>query len=199
MCGSNPEVAPEVNKAKCFAGCALGFGIVTLLGFGVPGGGWVSSIGGLLGLIAGSMLCCCGPKSPGQGGGIHIAAAVLGIISSVCYLVGTILCIVVIIQVNTEVNDAIGDDACKQNCDDADPSSYSEYYTVQDCKDFCDSELVDGIQDLATTATLVFTLALGVPTIIFSLIALGLQIPMIVFCFKAKKAIDAEAGGPTVK
>ena len=199
MCGSNPEVAPEVNKAKCFAGCALGFGIVTLLGFGVPGGGWVSSIGGLLGLIAGSMLCCCGPKSPGQGGGIHIAAAVLGIISSVCYLVGTILCIVIIIQVNTEVNDAIGDDACKQNCDDADPSSYSEYYTVQDCKDMCDSQFVDAVQDTVATATLVVTLALGVPTIIFSLVTIGLQIPMIVFCFKAKKAIDAEAGGPTVK
>ena len=66
MCGSNPEVAPEVNKAKCFAGCALGFGIVTLLGFGIPGGALVSSIGGLLGLIAGSMLCCCGPKSKGS-------------------------------------------------------------------------------------------------------------------------------------
>ena len=199
MCGSNPEVAPEVNKAKCFAGCALGFGIVTLLGFGIPGGALVSSIGGLLGLIAGSMLCCCGPKSPGQGGGIHIAAAVLGIISSVCYLVGTILCIVVIIQVNTEVNDAIGDDACKQNCDDADPSSYSEYYSVQDCKDICDSQFVDAVQDTVATATLVVTLALGVPTIIFSLVTIGLQIPMIVFCFKAKKAIDAEAGGPTVK
>ena len=43
------------------------------------------------------------------------------------------------------------------------------------------------------------SLALGVPTIIFSLVTIGLQIPMIVFCFKAKKAIDAEAGGPTVK
>ena len=199
MCGSDPSVAPEVNKAKCFAGCALGFGIVTLLGFGIPGGALVSSIGGLLGLIAGSMLCCCGPKSPGQGGGIHIAAAVLGIISSVCYLVGTILCIVVIIQVNTEVNDAIGDETCKQNCDDADPSSYSEYYSVQDCKDICDSQFVDAVQDTVATATLVVTLALGVPTIIFSLVTIGLQIPMIVFCFKAKKAIDAEAGAPTVK
>ena len=199
MCGSSPEVAPEVNKAKCFAGCALGFGIVTLLGFGVPGGGWVSSIGGLLGLIAGSMLCCCGPKSKGQGGGIHIAAAVLAIISTICYLVGAILCVVAIITINAEVNDSIGDETCKQNCDDAPSTSYSEYYSVQDCKDICDSQFVDAVQDTVATATLVVTLALGVPTIIFSLVTIGLQIPMIIFCFKAKKAIDAEAGGPTVK
>ena len=98
MCGSNPEVAPEVNKSKCFAGCALGFGIVTLLGFGVPGGGWVSSIGGLLGLIAGSMLCCCcGPKATGRR---HPAAAVLAIISTICYLVGMHPRVVAIITIN---------------------------------------------------------------------------------------------------
>lgn len=196
MCGSNPEVAPEVNKAKCFAGCALGFGIVTLLGFGVPGGGWVSSIGGLLGLIAGSMLCCCGPKSKGQGGGIHIAAAVLAIISTICYLVGAILCVVAIITINAEVNDAVSDDACKTQCETT-YQSMPDY--IQTCKDNCDSEFVDAVQDTVATGTLVVTLALGVPTIIFSLVTLGLQIPMIVFCFKAKKAIDAEAGAPTVK
>ena len=196
MCGSNPEVAPEVNKSKCFAGCALGFGIVTLLGFGIPGGALVSSIGGLLGLIAGSMLCCCGPKSKGQGGGIHIAAAVLAIISTVCYLVGAILCVVAIITINAEVNDSVSDDACKTQCETT-YQSMPDY--IQTCKDNCDSEFVNAVQDTVATGTLVVTLALGVPTIIFSLIALGLQIPMIVFCFKAKKAIDAEAGGPTVK
>ena len=38
MCGSNPEVAPEVNKAKCFAGCAIGF-------FIFPFGSGISSFG----------------------------------------------------------------------------------------------------------------------------------------------------------
>ena len=35
MCGSNPELSPEVNSAKCIGGTALGFAIVTLVGFAI--------------------------------------------------------------------------------------------------------------------------------------------------------------------
>ena len=48
------------------------------------------------------MLCCCGPKSKGQGGGLHRAAAVLAILSTICYLVGAILCVVAIIRINAD-------------------------------------------------------------------------------------------------
>ena len=94
MCGSNPELAPEVNKAKCIAGNVLGFGIVTLLGFGIPGGALVSSIGGLLGLIAGSMLCCCGPKEAGKGACTHTAAMVMCILGAICHLIGSLWLII---------------------------------------------------------------------------------------------------------
>ena len=33
MCGNNPNVAPQVNNAKCIGGTALGFAIVTIIGF----------------------------------------------------------------------------------------------------------------------------------------------------------------------
>ena len=235
MCGSNPEVAPEVNKAKCFAGCALGFGIVTLLGFGVPGGGWVSSIGGLLGLIAGSMLCCCGPKSKGQGGGLHRAAAVLAILSTICYLVGAILCVVAIIRINADPANAFRA-SCSSRCEmlfddlensftyddgeggyhdgEGQRSAYrydyhrGQYYIHchgwvecdpvwelslrECCKNSCNDYHCDDYDDYHRGHCFV-AVGNNYTTIVSSLIAIGLQIPLIIFSFKAKKVIDAEA------
>ena len=58
MCGSNPELSPEVNSAKCIGGTALGFAIVTLIGFAIVPWGLVSALAGLFGVIAGSIVCC---------------------------------------------------------------------------------------------------------------------------------------------
>ena len=218
MCGSNPELAPEVNKAKCIAGNVLGFGIVTLLGFAVPGGGGIlPSIGGLLGLIAGSILCCCGPKTKGTGGGQHMAAAVLGILAAILHIVGAILVIVAIIAVNTAVAGASG--AVSSACDDACDQSYGpDMYTedecnsyfgtscadqIASCKETCGGAATSGaaasVQAAAQTGALVLTLALGLPTIIFAVLCFGLEVALAVFCFKARTAIAAEGGGPTVQ
>jgi hypothetical protein len=243
MCGSNPEVAPEVNKAKCFAGCAIGFGMATF-GFGLAalilsrgasalGYAWVSSIGGLLGVIGGLMLCCCGPKSKGQGGGLHLKTAVLAILSTICYLVGAILCVVVVVAVTLDPLSAFRpsctslpcydiDTSCSSRCekeseDFANTFSYDEgegerwaYYYYKPDQGWVEGDPVwerrnrecqEGCKTypgVIGELIRVVTLAVGVPTIVFSLIAIGLQIPLIIFCFKAKKVIDAEAG-PTAK
>ena len=52
MCGSNPELSPEVNSAKCIGGTALGFAIVTLIGFAIVPWGLVSAFAGIFGTIA---------------------------------------------------------------------------------------------------------------------------------------------------
>ena len=63
MCGSNPELSPEVNSAKCIGGTALGFAIVTLIGLAIVPWGTVSAFAGIFGTIAGGIVCCCGPKT----------------------------------------------------------------------------------------------------------------------------------------
>ena len=51
MCGSNPELSPEVNSAKCIGGTALGFAIVTLVGFAIVPWGLVSALAGRAGFV----------------------------------------------------------------------------------------------------------------------------------------------------
>jgi hypothetical protein len=253
MCGWSPDVAPEVNKAKCFAGCAIGFfmfpfvtGIISfssgVVAFGVAAfglGGWVSSIGGLLSLIAGLMLRCCGPKSKGQGGGLHRAAAVLAILSTICYLVGAILCVVAIIRINADPANAFRRPctslpcpfaSCSSRCemlfddlensfgyDDGEAakrwyesggSGWVECDPVWElsihecCKNSCDHRSRQWLQlkrspcddyDVHEGNHCWVAFLHNAQTMVFSLIAICLQIPLIIFSFKAKKVIDAEA------
>ena len=60
MCGNNPNVAPQVNNAKCIGGTALGFAIVTIVGFLLDWPGAISAIAGILSVIGNSIVCCCG-------------------------------------------------------------------------------------------------------------------------------------------
>ena len=94
MCGSNPELSPEVNSAKCIGGTALGFAIVTLVGFAIVPWGLVSALAGLFGVIAGSIVCCCGPKAKGEGDGKMNAAGILFIIAAVFHFIAIILPVV---------------------------------------------------------------------------------------------------------
>ena len=79
MCGSNPELSPEVNSAKCIGGTALGFAIVTLVGLAIVPWGTVSAFAGIFGTIAGGIVCCCGPKTKGEGAGKMNAAGMEGL------------------------------------------------------------------------------------------------------------------------
>jgi hypothetical protein len=222
MCGSNPELSPEVNSAKCLAGAVLAFGVITLLGFGIPPGGIVSALGGLLSLIAGSIICCCGPKARGEGNGQLMAGAVLAILGGVFHAIGAILCIVFIILANVATASATSDDGITNMCGDRCEQSVATYSDsecqsmfMQSCSDYvatCKSQCaagvdacnndpdcadgLDGVQTTAQAATVVLTLALGVPTLIFSCIAFGLEIAMAVKCLKGRKANMAE--GATV-
>jgi hypothetical protein len=218
MCGSNPELAPEVNKAKCLSGAVLAFGIVTLLGFGIPPGGIVSALGGLLSLIGGSIVCCCGPKTKGTGNGQLMAGAVLSILALIFHFIGAVLCIAFIVIANAGVAAVSSGDGmtsiCSDNCD-SQWTSESECTTwgysscaeaISTCKDNCASASDDlannsDYQDArgaAQAGVAVITLALGLPTLIFSLVAFSLEIALTVFCFRGRKA-NMEEGGPTVQ
>ena len=82
MCSSD-LVSKEVNSAKCASIGALTCGILACLGFFV--GGWPAGVGGILAIIASSMLLCCGPTARGQGKDMHMASWIL-------YLIGAVAC-----------------------------------------------------------------------------------------------------------
>ena len=104
MCGSNPELSPEVNSAKCIGGTALGFAIVTLIGFAIVPWGLVSALAGLFGVIAGSIVCCCGPKAKGEGAGKFTAAMVLNIIACILHFAAIIGVVVFYLGMVAHVN-----------------------------------------------------------------------------------------------
>ena len=60
---------------------------------GIFAGDWLAFLGGLLGIIASSVVLCCTPKVGAAGCG-YIAALVLGVIATLVYLVNSILTIV---------------------------------------------------------------------------------------------------------
>ena len=90
MCGNNPNLAPEVNTAKCIGGTALGFAIVTVVGILLDWPGFISAAAGILSIIGNSIICCCGPKGKGEGAGKFTAAMVLNIIACVLHFAAII-------------------------------------------------------------------------------------------------------------
>ena len=63
MCGNNPNVAPQVNNAKCIGGTALGFAIVTIVGFLLDWPGAISAVAGILSVIGNSIVKCSAAKA----------------------------------------------------------------------------------------------------------------------------------------
>ena len=117
MCGSNPELSPEVNSAKCIGGTALGFAIVTLIGFAIVPWGLVSALAGLFGVIAGSIVCCCGPKAKGEGDGKMNAAGILFIIAAVFHFIAIILPVVGFVILSAAAT------ACYDECESTDSAA----------------------------------------------------------------------------
>ena len=105
MCGSNPELRPEVNSAKCMAGTTLGFAIVTIVGFGIWPAGPISALAGILSTIGNSIICCCGPKTKSEGSGKMMAGMVINIIACVFHFISIILIIALTIAVGTSTSD----------------------------------------------------------------------------------------------
>ena len=211
MCGSNPELSPEVNSAKCIGGTALGFAIVTLVGLAIVPWGTVSAFAGIFGTIAGGIVCCCGPKTKGEGAGKMNAAGILFILSAVFHLIAIILPIVGFVILTAAAQ------ACKDECENNDFGGITTYTCPDEpagCNSFtfsctegaadpsdacCTKTGVEKSAECVTTAAGAVLIAIFAwPTIILALIAMILEIVAAVKCMGAKKAILAE-GGPSVK
>ena len=167
MCGSNPNLPKAANQAKCMAIGAFVMSILSLIGFliSVPG-----AIGGLLSIVAASILMCCGPK-PGDPATKLTACFVLFIFGAVLHLLGALLCIIWYIGV---VSDA--DDWCENWCTD------SWYQTEEEC---CSDH---------RDAVIGWVSVLVIPNVIINVLAVCFEIPAIIFCWKAKGAFKIAPG-----
>ena len=128
MCGNNPNVAPQVNNAKCIGGTALGFAIVTIVGFLLDWPGAISAVAGILSVIGNSIVCCCGPKAKGEGAGKFTAAMVLNIIACILHFAAIIGVVVfylgMLAHVNAETAKCV-ECACRTEYQNSAPSTYA--------------------------------------------------------------------------
>ena len=134
--------SPEVNSAKCIGGTALGFAIVTLIGFAIVPWGLVSALAGLFGVIAGSIVCCCGPKAKGAGAGKFTAAMVLNIIACILHFAAIIGIVVfylgMLAHVNAETAKCV-ECACRTEYQNEQSTSTAETTWTVDCSSSTES------------------------------------------------------------
>ena len=57
-CNNDPNNLPEVNKTRCVAIAVMVFGVISCLGFLVPGLWW-GGLGGILAVVGSSVVLCC--------------------------------------------------------------------------------------------------------------------------------------------
>jgi len=163
MC-NNPELGAATNSAKCASVGAMIAGILACLGFLV--GGWLAGIGGILGIIAASMLLCCGPSKKGEGKGMHTASLVLYILAAILAIAGLALALSAYFNVLA---------AAKTGC--------AMHTDSQDAEDSCVG-LVMGL-----TGILIW------PAVILAAVSAAMDIWGAVAAGKAMKAITEEMSG----
>ena len=168
-CGSNADVPPQTNTAKCWAIPNMVFTIISCIGF--LGGAWVQGIGGILGLIACSIQICCGPtKNAPNEAGKETAAGVLYILGAICEIGGAILGLLIFLGIQA---------AAVESC------TASWGWLSQNSVDECVSVTVD------LTAILIF------PSVGLGVIAGALQVVSAFMSFKSMGALKAGGATPT--
>ena len=93
MCGSNANVPPQVNTAKCWSIPVMVFAIISCMGLPVGLVVWpclISGVGGIVALVGSSILICCGPSDASAGAGKMMAGFILMLIGAICELGGAI-------------------------------------------------------------------------------------------------------------
>ena len=143
---------------------------------GIPG--VVGAIGGLLACIASSMLMCCAPKKVEEGPCKFTAAGVMLLIAGILQLIMTVVVIVFMIMVLTEVNDdgycadrykSCNADSNGCSCtdgtsgwpEDADGITSYEYYCSASTDGLCFDNSVDSPGDTSTMCAPTEELGLG--------------------------------------
>ena len=152
---------------KGVAIAVLVFGVISCLGFLVPGQWW-GGIGGVLAVIGASVLLCCSGSGASASAGSHIGAGVLIASAAIVHAVAVIVYILFWANVVNAVND---------NCDD---DVYSYNQDGVDCDD-----LASGVG--AFIGVLIW------PIIVIDIATFCVELICAIFSFQAARAVRAQA------
>ena len=111
MCGSNANVPPQVNTAKCWSIPVMVFAIISCMGLPVGLVVWpclISGVGGIVALVGSSILICCGPSDASAGAGKMMAGFILMLIGAICELGGAIAGLIVYFSVVAQARASCG-------------------------------------------------------------------------------------------
>jgi len=161
-----------VNKVKGVAIAVLVFGIISCLGFLVPGQWW-GGLGGLLAVIGASVLLCCSGSGASASAGSHIGAGVLIASAAIVHAVAVIVYIVFWANVVNAVND---------NCDDG-------VYSNPDDPNNQDEVDCDALSGVASA----FIGVLIWPIIVIDIATFCVELICAIFSFQAAQAVRAQA------
>eukprot|EP00908_Phaeocystis_cordata_P017377 Transcript_287.p2 GENE.Transcript_287~~Transcript_287.p2 ORF type:complete len:246 (-),score=57.55 Transcript_287:209-850(-) len=128
---------------------------------------------------------CCGPKADGTGAGKELAATILYILAGIVHFVGAVLALLWYLALAEDVKKH-----CDDLCKDWETDWWAEYESRAECDAYYDQTCKD-----YESATLGFLAILIFPTVAFCVACGILEIIGAVLCFKAKKAVEASAGG----
>jgi hypothetical protein len=187
MCSSDPALPKEVKCAKCMGIAIFVFAIFSMIGF--IGGAIAGGVAGIMACVASSILMCCGPKADGTGAGKELAAAILYILAGIVHFVGAVLGLLWYFALAEDVKKHC-DDLCKDWETQYNWDTWQEYESRAEC----DAQYDQTCKDYEST-TLGFLAILIFPTVGFCVVCGILEIIGAVLCFKAKKAVEASAGG----
>ena len=107
-CNNDPNNLPEVNKTRCVAIAVMVFGVISCLGFLVPGLWW-GGLGGILAVVGSSVILCCSGSGATSSASSHMAAGALTAAAAIVH--GVAVIVYIMFWANTVK--AVGDD-----CDD---------------------------------------------------------------------------------
>ena len=108
-CNNDPNNLPEVNKTRCVAIAVMVFGVISCLGFLVPGLWW-GGLGGILAVVGSSVILCCSGSGASSSASSHMAACALTGAAAIVHAVAVIVYIMFWANTVKEVNDNCEDD-----------------------------------------------------------------------------------------
>ena len=176
-CESNPNVSPEVNRARCASVAGLVIGcttiVVGLIAF--VAGGWLLVLGGVLTVVGASMLVCCGPTQKAQGKCAPVGALVLYILSAVLMLCG--------FAVLLAAYSAAAASSGRASCGEGTARLATQAHEGQQAHAMCDAAVSVGLGILSVVVW---------PALVLTGLAGALNVWGAVACCKAVGALDRE-------
>ena len=170
-CNNDPNNLPEVNKTRCVAIAVMVFGVISCLGFLVPGLWW-GGLGGILAVVGSSVILCCSGSGASSSPSSHMAAGALTTLAAIVHAVAVI--VYIMFWANTVK--AVGDD-----CEDGVYTGDEDPNTVNlDC---------DALSGVASA----FIGVLIWPVIIVDLVTFILELVCAIYAFQASNAINRTA------